>query len=76
MTSIDLKLTLPAELAREAEAAGLLSPRAVERLLKDEIRRAAARRLAEGAGRVAAAGLPALTLAEIQKEVDAVRRGA
>ena len=34
MTKIDLELTLPASLAREAEAAGLLSPRALKRLLE------------------------------------------
>lgn len=75
MTSIDLKLELPDKLAREAEAAGLLSPRAVARLLREEMRRAAFRRIAEGAERVREAGIPPLSLAEIQREVDKVRKG-
>ena len=75
MTSIDLKLELPDRLAREAEAAGLLSSRAVARLLREEIRRAAFRRISEGAERVRKAGIPPLSFAEIQREVDAVRKG-
>ncbi len=74
MTKIDLKLDLPDSLARDAEAAGLLSPRAVARLLREEMRRAAARRLLEGAARATAAGIKPLSLAEIQREVAAVRK--
>lgn len=76
MTSIDLKLNLPAGLARDAEAAGLLSPGAVKRLLAEEVRRAAARRLAEGTEKVGAAGVPPLSLAEIQDEIGEARKGA
>jgi hypothetical protein len=75
MTKVDLKLELPDSLAREAEAAGLLSSRAVARLLREEMRRAAFRRIAEGAERVRKAGIPPLSLAEIQREVDEVRKG-
>jgi hypothetical protein len=74
MTSIDLKLTLPAALARDAEAAGLLSPRALKRLLAEELRREAIRRIAEGQARVREAGIPPLSLAEIQHEVNEVRK--
>ena len=35
MTQIELKLALPDLLAREAEAAGLLTPQAVERLIRE-----------------------------------------
>ncbi|HEY6814939.1 MAG TPA: hypothetical protein VI168_05320, partial [Croceibacterium sp.] len=56
MTKIDLSLELPASVAREAEEAGLLSPRAVARLLREEIRRRAAQRLIDGAARASAAG--------------------
>lgn len=76
MTSIDLKLELPDKLAREAEAAGLLTPRALARLLREGVRREAVRRLAEGAECVRKAGVPALSMDEIQREVDKVRRGA
>jgi hypothetical protein len=76
MTKIDLKLELPDALAREAEAAGLLTPRALARLLREGVRREALRRIAEGAERIRKAGVPAMSLAEIQREVDEVRRGA
>ncbi|MGZ8285874.1 MAG: hypothetical protein ACXW27_15560 [Allosphingosinicella sp.] len=72
MTKIDLEL--PDGLAREAEAAGLLSSRAVAKLLREEMRRAAARRLLEGAARATAAGSKPLSMAEIQREVSAVRK--
>jgi hypothetical protein len=76
MTKIDLKLELPDKLAREAEAAGLLTSRALARLLREGVRREALRRIAEGAERVRKAGVPALSMAEIQREVDEVRRSA
>ncbi|MBI4630300.1 MAG: hypothetical protein HY740_00995 [Chloroflexi bacterium] len=38
MTTLELKLQLPTDLAREAEAAGLLTPQAIEKLLFDEAR--------------------------------------
>jgi hypothetical protein len=76
MTKIDFTLDLPDSLAREAEAAGLLSPRALKRLLREEVRREAVRRLAKVADRVRRAGIKPLSMAEIQKEVNSVRKGA
>ncbi len=73
MTSINLTLDLPDSLAREAEAAGLLSPRGVAQLLRDEVRRKAAERLLAGAARASAAGSKPMSMAELQREVDAVR---
>jgi hypothetical protein len=71
----ELKLTLPDRLAREAREAGLLTPRAIQRLLREAMRRrAAAREFLSVADRVAAAGVPPLTEEEIQAEVDAVRK--
>jgi len=75
MTFIDLKLELPDRLAREAEAAGLLTPRALARLLRDGVRREAVRRMGEGAERVRDAGVPSLPADEIQREVDRIRKG-
>jgi hypothetical protein len=75
MTFIDLKLELPDSLAREAKAAGLLSPRAMKRLLREGVRREAARRLAEGAERARKTGVAPLSMAEIQTEVSGVRKG-
>jgi hypothetical protein len=75
MTKIDLTLDLPDRLAREADEAGLLSPRALARLLREEMRREALRRITEGTERVRKAGIKPLSLAEIQREVDKVRKG-
>jgi hypothetical protein len=70
----ELKLTLPDRLAREAREAGLLKPRAIQRLLRAAMRRqAAAREFLAVADRVAAARVPPLTEEEIQAEVDAAR---
>ena len=74
MTKVDLTLDLPDRVAREADAAGLLSAAAIARLVRAEIRRQAAERLRAGAARVNAAGIEPMSFAEIQKEVDAVRK--
>ena len=74
MTKIDLSLNLPANIARAAGEEGLLSPRAIARLLREEIRRRAIQRLLDGAARASAAGSVPMSMAEIQKEVDAVRK--
>jgi hypothetical protein len=74
MTKVVLTLELPDGVAREAKAAGLLSPAAVARLVRAEMRRQAAERLLTGAARVKVAGIKPMSLAEIQKEVDAVRK--
>jgi hypothetical protein len=38
MTTLEVRLDLPDRLAREAEAAGLLTPKGLSRLLKDAMR--------------------------------------
>ena len=73
MTSLELTLNLPNRLAKDAAHAGLLSPKAIETLLRAEIRRRAAHAFLAVADRVAQAGIPPLTEAEIQRGVDAVR---
>ena len=75
MTKVDLTLDLPDRVAREAKEAGLLSGRAVARLLRAEIRRQAADRLLSGAARANAIGSEPLSMAELQSEIDAVREG-
>lgn len=70
----ELKVTLPDRLARDARKAGLLSARAIKGLLREAMRRRAARAFLENADRVAAAGVPPMTEDEIQAEIDAVRR--
>ena len=74
MTTLELKLNLPDRLAREAQAAGLLTPEALSDLLKDAMRRRAAQALLAGAERASKAGSKPLSMDEIQSEVNAVRR--
>ena len=74
MTTLELKLNLPDRLAREAQAAGLLTPEALSDLLKDAMRRRAAQTLLAGAARASEAGSKPLSMDDIQSEVNAVRR--
>ena len=74
MTTLELKLNLPDRLAREARAAGLLTPEALSDLLKDAMRRRAAQALLAGAERASKSGSKPLSINEIQSEVNAVRR--
>jgi len=69
----ELTVTLPDELAKKAEAAGLLSPEGIERALRDALRREAGRKLTEIGKAMQAAGIPPMSEEEIQAEVDAVR---
>ncbi|MCC6188973.1 MAG: hypothetical protein IT318_08055 [Anaerolineales bacterium] len=73
MTEVELKLTLPDRLAREAEAAGLLSPEVIERLLREEVRRLHVDQLFSAADRLAGLDLPTLTDAELEAEIEAAR---
>ena len=74
MTTLEVKLDLPDRLAREAQAAGLLTPRALSRLLKDAMQRRAAQALLAGAARATATGSKPLSMKEIQAEVNSVRQ--
>lgn len=74
MTTLELKVNLSDRLAREAQAAGLLTPQALASLLKDAMRRHAAQTLLAGAARATAAGSKPLSMDEIQAEVAAVRK--
>jgi hypothetical protein len=71
---MELTVSLPDTLANEAKAAGLLTPEAIERLLREAVRRNAVNELFEAADRLAAADIPPMTMQEIQAEVDAVRQ--
>ncbi len=73
MTQVELKLTLPDALVREAEAAGLLSPESIERLLRQEVRRRRVDQLFDAADQLAALDLPVLTEAEVEAEIQAAR---
>ena len=71
---MELKVNLPDTLANEAKAAGLLTPQAIEHLLREAVRSKAVNELFEAADRMAAANIPPMTMQEIQAEVDAVRK--
>ena len=70
---VELTLTLPEQLAQEAEANGLLKPEALERMLRDEIRRRRVGELFDAADRLAALPEPPLTDAEVLAEIQAAR---
>ena len=71
MTTLTIELS--DELAEETRTRGLLAARAVEAMIRDALRWRAGRELLDAANELAAAKLPPMTTAEIQKEVDAVR---
>jgi len=72
MTTI--KIDLPEATVQAAQEAGLLTAEAIERLLNEAIRRKqVADQLLSIADRVAAAGIPAMSIEEINAEVKAAR---
>lgn len=73
MSSLEVKLDLPDNLAREAEANGLLTPEAIESLLRAEIRRRRVDKLFDAADRLSALDVP-LTESEVEAEIAAVRQ--
>ncbi|HXG91862.1 MAG TPA: hypothetical protein VNN73_05760 [Blastocatellia bacterium] len=74
MAQVEIKLILPDNLAREAEVNGLLIPESIESLLRAEIRLRRVNQLFETADRLAALGILPLTEAEIEAEIQAVRK--
>jgi hypothetical protein len=71
--TVELTLVLPDSLAREAEASGLLTPQALEFMLREELRRRRINRLFEAADQLAALALPPLTEAEVETEIQSAR---
>ncbi len=74
MTNVQIKLSLPDALAREAGERGLLDPEAVERLIREEVRRNHVDRLFHAADRLASLPGPSLTEEELTTEIEAARR--
>lgn len=75
MSSIELKLDLPDSLASEARANGLLTPEAIESLLRAEIRRRRVDKLFDAADRLAAMDRP-LSEGEVEEEIAAARQAS
>jgi hypothetical protein len=73
MTTLELKLSLPDQLAKEARAAGLLTPQEIERLVREALRARRAEGLANIREQLASDPLPPMTSEEIQAEIDAYR---
>jgi hypothetical protein len=71
--SVEVTLALPEQLARKAEANGLLEPEAVERMLREEMCRRRVGELFDAADRLAALPEPPLTDAEVLAEIQAAR---
>ena len=74
MATVDFKLSLSEKFRQEAEKAGLLTPKAIERLLREEIRRRQADNFFAAADRLAALDLPALSDAEVEAEIQKARK--
>ena len=73
MQTVDLKITLSDQVAREAQEAGLLTEHGIERLIEEAIRRGAGTKLLDAMRRLRDARLPPLTEEDIAAEVAAVR---
>ena len=68
-----LEIELPESLAKEAQAAGLLAPEALGRLVREALQARRAERLVEARAKLAAQPLSPMTSEEIQAEIDAYR---
>lgn len=73
MTTLTIELELPDQLVEEARSAGLLSPEAIETMLRERLKKRSIDELFDAADRLAAVDLPPMTEEEVQAEVDAVR---
>jgi hypothetical protein len=73
MTTLELTLNLPDDLAQRAKDAGLLSNEAIEKLLREQLRRQAGEELRVMLDKGRGAGIPPMTEDEIQAEIDAYR---
>ncbi len=68
-----LEINLPDSLAREAKEAGLLTPQAVETMLRERLRAQRIGELRDAVRQMVAAGDAPLTMEEIESEIQAYR---
>jgi hypothetical protein len=73
-TTIEVQLTLPDDLAQEVKAGGFLEPGFLTALLREEARKRRIDGLFEAADSLAELAEPPMTAAEIEAEIDAVRK--
>ena len=76
MTTLELTLNLPDELASKAQAAGLLDLEANEKLLREQPRRQAGLELRAMMDKLSADSAPPMTEDEVQAEIEACPRRA
>jgi hypothetical protein len=74
MASVAITFEMPDNLAREADAAGLLSPEALRNLIEGQLRRKAGDRIRECASRGTKKGESPMSLAELQAIVAETRK--
>lgn len=72
-TTVEVKLDLPDALAQEVARMGLLEPNALQAMLREAVRARRIERLREARKKIAAAGVPPLTMEEINAEIKADR---
>jgi hypothetical protein len=73
MSIVEYTVQLPESLSREAEAAGIKMPGAVENLLREELRRRQAKEFMDLADRLTGTDAPPMTPDEIEAEIEAAR---
>ncbi|MGH8511686.1 MAG: hypothetical protein ACREU8_10010, partial [Gammaproteobacteria bacterium] len=73
MTTVEVKLDLPDGLAQEVARMGLLEPNALRAMLREAVRARRIERLTGARKKIAAAGVPPLTMEEINAEIKADR---
>ena len=73
MTELELKLSLPDQLASQAKAAGLLTSEAIERLVREAIRKAAAQKFVEFGRKLREPGGTEISESELEADLKAVR---
>jgi uncharacterized protein YaaR (DUF327 family) len=73
MTTLELTLNLPDELASKAQAAGLLNSEAIEKLLREQLRKQAGEELRAMLDKIDASGEAPMSQDEIQAEINAYR---
>lgn len=72
MTTFEIKL--PDSLAKEAQQAGLLTPEAIETMLRERLRTQRVAELREAVGQMASASGAPMTMEEIEAEIQAYRQ--
>lgn len=73
MTTLEIKLSLPDGLAKEAGQAGLLTPQAIETMLRERLRARRVAELREAVEQMVPAGGTPMTMEEIEAEIQAYR---